>query len=284
MRFHILGAGAIGSLLATILADNGQQISIINRARNSRVKVTRRSQDIINTYEFEGFDPATPISCLLICTKAQDVVTALQSFAQYLSPTTQIIDLANGMGHQHQLADIFDSYQILSGTISYGAYWLDHVLIFAGQGDVHIGALDGSRLPPQAQLPQPFTWSENINERLWTKLAINCAINPLTVIYQCSNGLLLHITEAMKQIELICSEVEKVAAIAGVRLSRTRQAALEVIERTAQNQSSTLQDFLNGKNLELDYINGYIVTKAKQIGLDTPANQQVLQKISQLMN
>ncbi|MFT7914881.1 ketopantoate reductase C-terminal domain-containing protein, partial [Salmonella enterica] len=35
------------------------------------------------------------------------------------------------------------------------------------------------------------TWSTEILSRLWRKLALNCAINPLTVLHDCRNGELL---------------------------------------------------------------------------------------------
>ena len=279
-----MGAGAIGSLLATVLADDAHQIILINRNHSDKFKIKRQYQDITNTYEFDGFDQTATISHLLICTKAQDVVTALQSLTKYLSPETRIIDLANGMGHQQQLADIFTSNEILCGSISYGAYWHNDELIYAGRGSIYIGAFSSDPLIKRSQLPELFSWSDNIAERLWTKLAINCAINPLTVLYHCSNGQLLHIPEAIELIDAICTEVEQVANSAGIQLTNTREAALEVIRQTAKNQSSTLQDFLNGKALELDYINGYIVSKARRLELETPVNQQVLQKISRLVN
>lgn len=31
-------------------------------------------------------------------------------------------------------------------------------------------------------------WSLDILSRLWRKLALNCAINPLTVLHDCRNG------------------------------------------------------------------------------------------------
>jgi 2-dehydropantoate 2-reductase len=34
----------------------------------------------------------------------------------------------------------------------------------------------------------PHEWSTDILTRLWRKLALNCAINPLTVLHDCRNG------------------------------------------------------------------------------------------------
>jgi 2-dehydropantoate 2-reductase len=39
--------------------------------------------------------------------------------------------------------------------------------------------------------PASPQWSTDILTRLWRKLALNCAINPLTVLHDCQNGGLL---------------------------------------------------------------------------------------------
>lgn len=68
----------------------------------------------------------------------------------------------------------------------------DWRVVFAGHGYTWLG--DASHPTPPLWLDDlqaagiPHDWSTDILTRLWRKLALNCAINPLTVLYQCRNG------------------------------------------------------------------------------------------------
>jgi 2-dehydropantoate 2-reductase len=46
-----------------------------------------------------------------------------------------------------------------------------------------------------------------------------------------------------------------------------------VCKATGSNVSSMLQDVLNGKRTEIDFINGAIVRQAKALGIPTPINE-----------
>ncbi|AJQ96537.1 ketopantoate reductase family protein [Gynuella sunshinyii] len=283
MVFHILGAGAIGTLLATLLADNTHQAILIDRARTPKFDVTRNRHDTVAHYRFKGLDENRPASHLLLCTKAQHVITATRSIEHLISSDTIIIDLANGMGHQQELSTTYPHNPVLYGSVSHGAYWANGKLIYAGEGEIHIGHPNGQRPESIPTLPNCFLWSENIITKLWLKLAVNCAINPLTVINNCKNGELLSYSDTQTIVDSICSEVEQIALRQGISLPDTRQVVHQVLKNTADNSSSTRQDYLNGKSLELEYINGYIVTEGTRLGVATPANRQMLTAVSKLI-
>ena len=56
----------------------------------------------------------------------------------------------------------------------------------------------------------------------------------------------------------------------------------EVIESTAANRSSMLQDVEAGRPTEIDYITGYLLRTAEDLNLDTPANRQIYREIKSL--
>lgn len=49
--------------------------------------------------------------------------------------------------------------------------------------------------------------------------------------------------------------------------------------KTAKNVSSMRQDSLAGRRTEIDYINGYIVAKARAFGLPCPIDVKVVQMV-----
>ena len=40
-----------------------------------------------------------------------------------------------------------------------------------------------------------------------------------------------------------------------------------------------LQDFERGRTTEIDFINGYVVDTARQVGLDTPVNTAIVEAV-----
>jgi 2-dehydropantoate 2-reductase len=53
----------------------------------------------------------------------------------------------------------------------------------------------------------------------------------------------------------------------------------DVIQGTAGNRSSMLQDVTLGRRTEIDYITGYLLHVAEQLGIDAPHNRALLETI-----
>jgi 2-dehydropantoate 2-reductase len=52
-----------------------------------------------------------------------------------------------------------------------------------------------------------------------------------------------------------------------------------VIAGTANNRSSMLQDVMNARQTEIDYITGFLLQEAARLGIDAPLNRALLEKI-----
>jgi len=122
------------------------------------------------------------------------------------------------------------------------------------------------------------------------KLAINAVINPLTVLFDCKNGELLENFYIVQNMRLILWEVSQVlcalpelAALPGrdARLSPERlyDLVIRVARLTAGNYSSMFQDVRNGKQTEIDYINGYVLDRARDLELACTINYMLVNMI-----
>ncbi|CAZ82264.1 unnamed protein product [Tuber melanosporum] len=122
------------------------------------------------------------------------------------------------------------------------------------------------------------------------KLAINAVINPLTVLFNCKNGELLENFYIVQNMRLILWEVSQVlcalpelAALPGrdVRLSPERlyDLVIRVARLTAGNYSSMFQDVRNGKQTEIDYINGYVLDRARDLELACTVNYMLVNMV-----
>jgi 2-dehydropantoate 2-reductase len=62
-------------------------------------------------------------------------------------------------------------------------------------------------------------------------------------------------------------------------LPNIHSLAVQVIQQTADNLSSMHQDLAAGRPSEIEYITGYLVTQARQLGIACPLNQNLLTRV-----
>ena len=150
----------------------------------------------------------TIINKLLIPVKAYDVQPALEQLQPFLSDTCTIVLCHNGMGTIEKAQTLLKPKQSLYfATTTHGAYKPNkHHVMHTGLGETKIGLIQGTNtLAKSANLLAPTVWQQDIAYTLWNKLAINCAINPLTAIHQCKNGALAE-QQYRKILTQICEE------------------------------------------------------------------------------
>ena len=75
----------------------------------------------------------------------------------------------------------------------------------------------------------------------------------------------------------LARETAQVAKACGVGLPfpDPEKATEDVAKRTAENQSSMLQDILRGAPTEIDAINGMVIKQAEERSIPTPINRTV---------
>jgi 2-dehydropantoate 2-reductase len=124
-------------------------------------------------------------------------------------------------------------------------------------------------------------WENRIVRRIWEKVMVNCAINPLTALLRIPNGGLLHSDDARFLMKSIVEEAVSVARAEGIALEAEDmlKRAEEVCRKTAVNRSSMLQDVERGRLTEIDWINGEVVRRGARAGIETPVNQTLVRLI-----
>jgi len=296
MHWTILGAGAIGCLWAAQLQRAGVPVSLVLRSPARLAQYQAKGGITLINETGESFCPMpatlaaaqTPIRQLLLCTKAYDSLAALESVWHRLSADSRILVLQNGLGTQQEIAARAGKARVLIGSTTDGAYLrAPFEVVHAGRGETAIGQLGSAaaRLPDFGpgfglQLRQ----DPNIEVTLWRKLAINCAINPLTAVHDCRNGELGTVPAYTRALGILCSEFEAVACAHGIVLfdRPLQEQALEVARNTGDNYSSMLQDIRHGRPTEIEQITGFLCRQADLLGIDVPHHRALLEQVRQL--
>lgn len=300
--WHVLGAGSIGCLFAAALQRAGVSTQLVLRDAASLAQWRQAGGAIVlqragaqarvelPATSAGALDSGAPLRQLLVCTKAQQTYAALAALGAAVDAQALIVLLQNGMGVREQLQALLPRATILHALSTEGAYRLERFhVVHAGQGETVIGGGAGLQAVAQAtttalRCELPIAAVDDIERRLWLKLAVNSVINPLTALHGCNNGAVLALPEFEVLLSALCGEIRAVAAAEGQVLpaAQIAQTVREVCRTTAANRSSMLQDIDARRLTEIDFINGHIVRTAQRHGITCPQQSVLLAQIKAL--
>lgn len=289
MNITIVGPGAIGSLWACKLHQAGHNVSLCSRstAKQLSIKLDNHSEILCHNNDDQRLHQT---DVLLITVKAWQVEAALLPLLKKLDPKTILLFMHNGMGAVDALQSHISHFPIALATTTHGALKpsTNHVL-HTGNGQTQIGAYNDlgqqcSFLADVFNHALPNTaWNSNINTALWNKLAINCAINPLTALHQCKNG---DLAQPQFQIEIQEIVTELVQVMKANHIQADEKSLLNtiynVINATAENYSSMHQDIHHKRNSEIDFITGFLIKAAAKHHITLPKNRALYESIKQI--
>ncbi|ODN79859.1 hypothetical protein L202_03753 [Cryptococcus amylolentus CBS 6039] len=135
----------------------------------------------------------------------------------------------------------------------------------------------------------------SLHQSLLLKLAVNCAVNPLSAIVgrgSLTNSALMSIKpHGPKLLEMVNRETSRVLeALKELRghteetlhlfsYQNIREIVEGVIRATEGNTCSMAEDVRAKRPTEIDYINGYLAKLGDELGIDTPANDMLVDMV-----
>jgi 2-dehydropantoate 2-reductase len=272
----VLGAGALGTLLATRLARAGHTVHVYARTPARREALSQEGSPLHAEERPEGLRPATLI---FFCVKSYDTRTAAQSIAGG-GVTSAICSLQNGWGNMENLEAVLPRSPLIAGATSLGAYLDD-------SGALHASARGTTRFAPWGSTE--FRWAEyaatlfesaglkadasrDAAGILWRKLVLNAAVNPISALSGRPNGAILESGPLLRIAEAAAREAAQVGVRSGyveggfdpIPLLKT------LLEDTEENRSSMSEDLARGRRTEADAIIGAVVRAGHQIGEPVP--------------
>ncbi|GGO82933.1 putative 2-dehydropantoate 2-reductase [Marinobacterium nitratireducens] len=297
MEWTIVGAGAIGCLWGASLQQAGFGVTLVLRdatrlqqfRRAGGIRLTREGNESLHRVKATLAGDCGPIERLLLCTKAFDTEAALRAVLPRLTPNARVLVLQNGLGNQQLAGELVGPWRLAIGSTTDGA-WLraPFEVVHAGRGQTRIGASDADSSDLVAELPDDFSLEvcsdPDIETTLWRKLAVNCAINPLTAIHACRNGDLVRIARYREELIRLCDEFELVARARGTQLfdRPLAEQAQNVAAATGDNFSSMLQDIRHRRTTEIEQITGYLCREAERLGIAVPTHRAMLEQVRKL--
>ncbi len=287
-----MGPGALGCLVAGFLKQRTkEEVWLYDRLEERSVRIRDNSikiEGISGPYTVKVNVSANskeigPCDLVIICVKSYSTEDACKDIKELVAENTSILTIQNGIGNMQILNDHFGAEKVIGGITNHGSTLLGvgHVR-HAGRGDTIIGKADGRLSGALKNVAAVLTKagfetkiSKDIDAVIWSKLIINVGINALTAATRLNNGRLVEYEECRELLRSAVQEAVKIVKRKRIKLAYDDpiQKVESVCKATATNVSSMLQDVLNKKRTEIDFINGAVVRQGKALGIPTPVNE-----------
>ncbi len=290
-RVAVMGGGAVGCYFGGMLARAGAQVTLIGRA--AHVDAIARAGLWFDGLQFQEAVPmqasldaaaCAAAQLVLMCVKTPDTASATRALAPHLAPEAIVLSLQNGVENAALIRG--ECANPVAAAVVYVACAMSAPgrLKHTGRGDLVIGAdlaqagLAPARLQALAALFEraavPCRVSHNIEGELWGKLLINCAYNAISALGRARYHRLVALPQTRALMQGVVAEVLAVAKASGVTMPPGDwiSIAIELAKGMPQATSSTAQDLARGKKTEIDYLNGLIVRRGRELGIDVPLN------------
>ncbi|BHH82763.1 ketopantoate reductase family protein [Desulforhopalus sp. 52FAK] len=302
MKIVIVGGGAIGRLFGSYLANNSNEVTlldidhhIVRAIKNNGIHVLGRDvtdPDMVSRVRVNAVTDGKRITesdLVLLMVKSFSTRAASQSIAHLIGPGCPLLSIQTGLGNIEIIEQAVSKNDILRGfTFMSGTALGDSKVRYGQEGKTYIGEIDGERTSRVQKIADLFEKSgistqvvKRIIGRLWCKVIVFSAINPLSALLKVPNGVLTSKMESITLMKRLLDEGKAVADAHGIDLvyNDLYELLFDACQRSSNNLSSMFQDILNSNLTEIDAQNGAICKYAAMYGVATPTHQTMLEMI-----
>lgn len=302
MDIAILGAGAMGSLFGGLLAEADHRVTLVDvdqahldsiRREGLHVTTDAGARAVTNLSVTRTEDVVDAPELLIVFTKTFHTQKALAAAPMLIGRNTFVLSLQNGLGNVERIAQYVPLECVMVGMTTWPAdKSVPGQVASHGTGAIRLMSADGGAQDVVARTVEALnsadlncTADPNIWSAIWEKVAFNAALNGLCAITRCAVGELANV-DGQALAGRIVEEVTDVAQASGVAVDPGH--IIETVEHALahhrEHRPSMLQDVLAGRKTEIEAINGEVVVRARELGIDVPCTQAVLHLVRLIEN
>lgn len=311
MRICIIGAGAIGGLIAVRLAASGHELTVVERGdrldaiRQHGLRLLAPDAPEVKVHPRALAEvPATGDQDLVVlAVKAHQLAEVAPRVAPALAPDGLILTTQNGipwwyfMGRAGELAGrrlgnvdpggvIADSLPVerVIGSVVYpAAETLDRGGVRLIEGNRFcLSEIHDQRTPRVEAIAQVFTQAgfkapviDDIRSEIWLKLWGNMSFNPISALTGATlAGICRHPFGRALAAQMM-REAQAIAEALGVRFRVPLEKRIAGAEAVGEHKTSMLQDVEAGRLTEIDALLGAVLELGRLVSLPTPASEAV---------
>jgi len=305
MKICVIGAGAIGGLLAAKLAEAGEEVGVVARGaqlqaiREQGLVLREEDRDIVARVAASDriADLGEP-DLIVLGMKAHQVAAVAPEVGSILGPRTLVLTAQNGIpwwyffkhggpreGVRLQSVDpggvIADHLPIdrVIATVVYPAAEIERpgVIHHVEGNRFSLAEIDGAKSERISAISEIFGRAgfkapvvTDVRTEIWTKLLGNLSLNPISAL---THATLQDICRYPKTRALAMEMMREALAVAeafGIRLRISLEKRIAGAEAVGAHKTSMLQDVESGRALEADALIGSVIELARMADVATP--------------
>ncbi|MES2736327.1 MAG: putative 2-dehydropantoate 2-reductase [Verrucomicrobiota bacterium] len=294
-RVAIIGAGAVGCYYGGRLAQHGHDVHFLMRSDFEAVdrdglNITSPQGDVhVKVNAHRSTADIGPCDLVIIAMKVTSNAALLDLLPPLLHANTALLTLQNGLGNEEFLAEHFGVERVLGGLcfvcINRTAPGVIHHI---AQGRINLGEHTRAPLPRTQQIAAEFQRSqidcqvmESLAAARWQKLVWNIPFNGLSIAAGGMDTAAILANPALEtRVRDLMAEIIQTAASLGHTLPENLIETMVTNTRTmAAYKPSSLIDYLEGREVELEAIWGQPISHAAQAGLTMPRVQELYEEL-----
>ena len=321
-RIAVMGVGAIGSVIGGYLTRAGHDVTLIDlwadhveAMRRDGLRITALDEDFTVPVKAihlgEVCNISEPFDAVFLSVKSYDTVWATHFILPYVKPRGIMVSAQNAVNDE-LIGPIVGFTRELGCVVTLGAglYEPGHAnrTSTPGRHAFTLGETTGMATQRVAALAElmtpvgPTKVTTNLWGERWAKLATNSMANPVCSLTGLGSAAVRQTAGVVEISVKIASEVARVGKALGVEVepisgipaesyeqAEDAQVMEEVTTQLAESakelgegRPSMFQDVLKGRRTEIEYLNGYVAARGKEVGVPTPVNEAITELVKRI--
>ncbi len=311
MRICVVGAGAIGGLMAAKLSQAGNDVTVIDQGAH----LTAIQQDGLKLIWEDGSEivaklkavgsakEAGPQDLVILAVKAHFLDQVARDVETLLDNDTMIMTVQNGMpwwyfhnfsgplnGTRLKTLDpsgVLDRYipgnRIVGCVVYPAAAVTEPGVIKHVEGDrFPVGELDGSESARVQKLHDLLVDAgfrsrvlDDIRSEIWLKAWGNLSFNPISALTHATLEDICTFPETRQLAATMMAEAQVIGEKLGVHFRHTIEKRIDGAQSVGKHKTSMLQDVEAGRSLETEALIGAILEMGKLVEVSSPAIEAI---------
>jgi 2-dehydropantoate 2-reductase len=305
MKICVIGAGAIGGLLAVKLAHDGQDVSVIARGAHLKA-ILSEGLTLIEDGEttvarLKASDRIAAVGqqdLIILGMKAHQVAAVVRDLPTIMGPQTNVLTAQNGIpwwyffkhGGPHEgvrlesvdpggvIADNLPIDRVVA-SIVYPAAEIERpgVIRHIEGNRFSLAEIDGSKSERILQISEIFNRAgfkapvvSDVRAELWTKLWGNSSFNPISALTHATLEDICKFGLTRALAADIMREVQAIGEALGVRFRIPLEKRIAGAEAVGAHKTSMLQDIEAGRAIEADALLGSVIELGRLVDVASP--------------
>ena len=305
MKICVVGAGAIGGLLAAKLARAGQEVSVVARGAQLRAIRAEGLRLIEGDARFTARIAASeriadlgPQDLVVLGVKAHQLAAVAPEIRPALGENTLLLTAQNGIpwwyffkqsgSHEGRrlesvdpggiIADALPIDRIIASVVYSAAEIEAPGVIRHIEGDrFSLAEIDGTKSERVAQIAEAFTRAgfkapvvSDVRAEIWLKLWGNLSFNPISALTHATLEDICRFAPTRALAAEMMREAQAVGEALGVRFRISLDKRIAGAEAVGAHKTSMLQDVESGRAIEIEALLGSVIELGEIAGVSTP--------------